>query len=314
MFRKTIHSVHMKQFFSPSAERVDPVDLVPGANRTIDLEIARTFVAVCEEKSFRKAADRINRSPSAVSLQIGKLEEMLGSTLFDRNARRVILTEQGEVLLTYARRLLRLSDETLARFRGSPLAGTLRFAAPHDLGFSLVPVLLRHFASGYPGIRVDVRLGNSRTTQKVFADGDADIALFTESATPLVPAQDIYAEELCWLMAREGEVARERPLSLAVADAGCSWRTQALKALDDAGIDYRIAYSSDTSTGQMAAVRAGLAVAPLPRSLIGDEVIEVPPTLGLPRLGMVRLYLAHDGGPLAKAFAERMDMNKLAVT
>ena len=303
----------MEQIFSIIGARADLADPAPGANRSIDLEIARTFVAVCEEKSFRKAADRVNRSPSAVSLQIGKLEELLGCTLFDRNARRVILTEQGEVMLTYARRLLRLSDETLSRFRGSALSGTLRFAAPHDLGFSLVPDLLRHFAAGYPDIRVDVRLGSSRTTQQTFADGDADIALFTESGTPIVPAQDIYSEALCWLTAREGDAARERPLPLAVADAGCSWRAQALKALDEAGIDYRIAYSSDTSTGQMAAVRAGLAIAPLPRSLIGGAVVEAPPALGLPRLGMVRLYLAHDGGPLAKAFAERMDMDKLAV-
>ena len=162
---------HTDFIFSIIGARADLADPAPGANRTIDLEIARTFVAVCEEKSFRKAADRVNRSPSAVSLQIGKLEELLGCTLFDRNARRVILTEQGEVMLTYARRLLRLSDETLSRFRGSALSGTLRFAAPHDLGFSLVPDLLRHFAAGYPDIRVDVRLGSSRTTQQTFADG-----------------------------------------------------------------------------------------------------------------------------------------------
>lgn len=277
-------------------------DALP-ASRTLNLDNARTFVAVCETGSFRQAAVRVNRSPSAVSLQIAKLEELLDCTLLHRDARGVALTEQGELLLGYARRLLGISDEAMALFQGAAISGVLRLAAPHDLGVSLVPSLLRRFAETHPRVRVDVRLESSTAIQHLFAEGAFNVALFSEGKTPLVTATELFSEDLCWLSLGGGRAARQEPLPLAVAEVGCSWRDAALRALDVAHRAYRIAYSSDTSMGQIAAVRADLAVAALPRSLIDRDIVRVPEECGLPQLGQVHMHLAEDGSDTAKAFA-----------
>ncbi len=274
------------------------------ATRTLNLDTARTFVAICETGNFRRAAERVNRSPSAVSLQVGKLEEQLGVRLLHRDARRVHLTHQGEILLGFARRLVGISDEAMAIFHGSPLSGCLSIAAPHDLGVTLVPRLLRRLAETHPRIRVDVRLDSSETVQRLFTEGNTNLALFNEAGTPQIPALDLFSENLLWLMRDSGRAVEQDPLPLAVAKVGCAWRDVALRALEEAGRSYRVAYSSDTSMGQVASLRADLAVAALPGSLVDHDLVEVPGHWGLPPLGRTHIYLAVDGSDTAKAFAD----------
>jgi DNA-binding transcriptional LysR family regulator len=270
--------------------------------RTLNLDALRSFVAICETGSFRRAASRVHKSPSAVSLQIGKLEDVLAARLLDRDARHVALTDQGETLLGIARRLLGLNDETLALFQRSPLVGRLCLSAPHDLGVSLVPGMLRRLAEVHPGVHVDVRLGTSDTVQKGITDGSANLALFNDVGTPAIQALGLFSEPLKWLTLNGGRAVEQDPLPLALANVGCAWRDAALNALQAAGQGYRIAYSSDTSMGQVAALRADLAIAALPQSLADRDLVEVPAHYGLPQLPMTDIRVADDGSDLAKAF------------
>lgn len=272
------------------------------ANRTLNLDALRSFVAICETGSFRRAAARVHKSPSAVSLQIGKLEELLGARLLDRDARHVALTDHGRTLLGQARRLLGLNDETLALFQRSPLVGRLCLSAPHDLGVSLVPGLLRRLAEVHPGVHVDVRLGTSDAVQKSITDGSANLALFNDVGVSAIPAQDLFAEPLKWLILNGGQAVLAEPLPLAVAEIGCAWRDAALDALQTAGRPYRIAYSSDTSMGQVAALRADLAIAALPLSLADRDLVEAPAHYELPQLPFTHIRAADDGSELARAF------------
>ncbi|OIQ43614.1 MAG: LysR family transcriptional regulator [Roseobacter sp. MedPE-SWde] len=274
------------------------------ANRTLNLDALRSFVAICETGSFRRAAARVHKSPSAVSLQIGKLEELLGVRLLDRDARHVALTDQGGTLLGQARRILGMNDETLALFRRSALVGRLCLSAPHDLGVSLVPGLLRRLAEVHPGVHVDVRLGTSDAVQKGITDGSANLALFNDVGTSAIQAHDLFSEPLKWLVLDGGQAVQQDPLPLAVADVGCAWRDAALNALQTAGRAYRIAYSSDTSMGQVAALRADLAVAALPLSLADRDLIEAPSHYDLPQLPLTHIRVADDGSELARAFVE----------
>jgi DNA-binding transcriptional LysR family regulator len=275
----------------------------PEPERTINLDMARTFAAICDTGNFRSAAHRVNRSPSAVSLQVAKLEELLNCELMHRDARKVSLTEAGEQFLGYARRLLSLNDETLSKFRGSSLSGHIRIVAPHDLGMSTVPALLRLFALTHPNIRVDVRLDACDAAQDIFAAGNAQVVFFSEQRSRIHSARKLYSEELCWLQAIEGDAVRCNPVPIAISETGCAWRDAALAALDHAAVPYRIAYSSDTSAGQMAAVRADLAIAALPNTLVGHDVSMVMRDLGLPKIGTVTMYMAHDDSEHAAAFA-----------
>lgn len=271
-------------------------------NRTLSLDALRSFVAICETGSFRRAAERVSKSPSAVSLQIGKLEDLLGARLLDRDARHVALTEEGGTLLRQARRILGLNDETIALFARSPLKGRLCLSAPHDLGVSLVPGLLRRLAEVHPQIQVDVRLGTSETVQNGITDGSVNLALFNDVGAASIQAQDFFSEPLKWLMLGGGNAVRQDPLPLAVANIGCAWRDAALNALQEADRAYHIAYSSDTSMGQIAALRADLAIAALPQSLADRDLVEVPAEYDFPRLPLTHIRAAHDGSKLATAF------------
>lgn len=272
------------------------------ANRTFNLDALRSFVAICETGSFRRAAERVHKSPSAVSLQIGKLEALLGVRLLDRDARHVALTDQGGTLLGQARRLLGLNDETLAQYQQSPLVGRLCLSAPHDLGVTLVPGLLQRLAEVHPGVRVDVRLGTSEAVLKGIVDGAVNLALFNDVGASEIPAQDLFSEPLQWLVLKGGRAVQQNPLPLAVAELGCAWRGAALDALQTAGRTYRVAYSSDTSMGQVAAIRADLAVAALPQSLANRDLVKAPSHCGLPQLPLTHIRVADDGSELARAF------------
>ena len=290
----------MNQFSSTS----NSGKALPQANQTLNLETIRTFVAICETGTFRRAAARVNRSPSAISIQIAKLEEQLGAKLLTRDARRVQLTEQGSVLLGYARRLLGISNEALAVFQGAPLAGHLRLAAPHDLGVTLVPDLLHRLATSHPHVVVDVRLDTAEAVQDRFLNGDVNLALFNEVRDPALQLDVLYSEPLVWMMKDGGNAVERDPLPLAIAEIDCAWRQAALEALEAACQDFRIAYSSDTSLGQIAALRADLAIAALPASLASEDLVEVPKEIGLPPLPKTYVYLANDGSDLAATFAK----------
>ncbi|WP_459619895.1 LysR family transcriptional regulator [Burkholderia sp. 3C] len=271
--------------------------------RTLSLEALRSFVAIQETGSFRRAAARVNLSPSAVSLQIARLEALLGHRLLERDARRVSLTEHGELLLRQARNLLALNDETLALFSRSSLEGRVVLAAPHDLGKTFVPELLLQMAERHPRIRIDVQLGASSSVMHGFTKGRSNVVLFSDVGPPTIPSRKVWSEPLVWLMARGGRAISIDPLPLAVAVAGCAWREVALNALEADGRAYRIAYSSDAPAGQAAAVRADLAIAALPASMSDEDLLPAPLAAALPELPETHVRVAHDDGELAAALA-----------
>tara|TARA_R110000868_G_scaffold266274_1_gene525248 strand:- start:135343 stop:136254 length:912 start_codon:yes stop_codon:yes gene_type:complete len=279
----------------------------PVALPNLDLDLARTFVAICETGNFSRAAERVNRSASAISLQVKKLEEIVGRSLFERETRRVRLTPDGEVLLGYARRLLRLNDEAMSRFRAPEFTGTVQLGVPNDNGIIAIPEILRRFAASHPHIEVDVFLGPTASLRKRVAEGTTDIAVFSFDPE-LDPQPPIHSEPLVWLGARHGAAIEKHPLPVALAEPGCYWRAMALRALDEAGINYRVAYTSEFCQAQIAATEADLAICPVPISVISDRLIHLDARHGLPDLGEYRMTLAKRGatGPAEDALAEHV--------
>ncbi|KZB69896.1 MULTISPECIES: LysR substrate-binding domain-containing protein [Thalassospira] len=273
----------------------------------LDLDLARTFVAICETGNFSRAAEKVHRSASAISLQVKKLETMIGRELFKRETRKVTVTEDGEILLGYARRLLKLNDEAMSHFHAPEFSGTVRLGVPNDTGVVVIPEILKRFAQTHPHVDIDVNLGPTRTLRERVETGDLDIAVFSYNAE-LDHQPPIHAEPLVWLGARHGSAIDKRPLPVSMAEPGCYWRTVALKALDDAGMDYRIAYTSEFCQAQIAAVRADLAIAAVPISVISDDLVHLGPAHGLPEIGEYRMTLAkrHGHGPVEDALAEHV--------
>ncbi len=260
----------------------------------IDPELLRTFLAIADTGSFSAAADIVGRTPSAVSMQIKKLEEMIERRLFDRDSRSVILTANGEALVTDARRLVDMNAQLLARMRTPDLAGSITVGTPDEYATTFLPCVLRRFARTHPAVQVNVVCDYSTILQEKLRQGEIDAAMVTEAELDslIINSRTVYEEDLAWLGARNGSAGLLRPLPIAVANVQCCWRVRSVAALSRAGIDHKIAYSSASAAGQLAAVAADLAVAPLPVSLENNAVVRLGPDSGLPSLGTYRIAFA----------------------
>ncbi|MCP1677128.1 DNA-binding transcriptional LysR family regulator [Natronocella acetinitrilica] len=283
-------------------------DPVPQPLPLLETDVLRTFVAIAECGSFTRAARQVFRTPSALSMQIKRLEETLGQPLFLREPRLVRLTAEGEALLGYARRLLKLNEEAVTQFLAPPLAGTVRFGTPDDVGTRVLPGVLARFARSHPAAQVNVSVGGTLDIIRRLDLDELDLALVTggNDGQDQGRGEVVDTESLVWAGREGGIAARRTPLPLALASQGCAWRTKALAALDAAGVGYRVAYSSENCAGQEAAMIADLAVAPFPLSLIRPPLRRLGPDTGLPPLGDYQVLLVRNPkrSPVADALAE----------
>ncbi|WP_111495335.1 LysR family transcriptional regulator [Marinobacter bohaiensis] len=281
----------------------------------LESDVLRSFVAIAETASFSRAARQVFRTTSAVSMQIKRLEETLGQKLFVREARRVSLTPEGETLLRYSRRLLKLNEEAVSEFLRPALSGTVRIGTTDDVGTRILPSILAESARSHPALQVDVVVASSELLRDRIDGGDLDLALITCNGDDGQARHGtvVHTEPLVWAHRDGGTAVDRRPLPVAFANPGCVWRGAALAALDKADIPYRVAYNCEHCAGQRAAMEADLAVAPFPRSLLEKPIREVPENTGLPPLGHYQIEMLQNtqtgeavdalAGYVANAFA-----------
>src|SRR5690606_10468525 len=275
----------------------------------LELDVLRTFVAISETGSFTAAANAVFRTPSAVSMQIKKLEELLGRPVFSRDARSVTLTSDGEVLLTSARRMLAINREAVSKFVMPDISGVVRLGSPDDFGERVLPNVLKRFAQSHPAIAVDVVIDQSVNLRKRMAGRQLDITLLTCSDnSDMTDVEILLTEPIGWAGAKGGCAHLREPLPVSLWEDGCIWRAGAIAALEKQGRSYRVAYMSAHTAGQRAAIRSDLAVAPLPRSFIGEDLVELTEKDGLPRMGNYNLgmLVSPDASPPVKAAADHI--------
>lgn len=266
---------------------------------TLDLDALRSFVTGMDAGSFAQAADRLGRSTSAVSAQLKKLEEQAGTELVRRAGRGLALTESGEVMLSYARRLLDLNDEAVSAVRRPDLEGWVRLGIQEDFGETVLPQVLGRFARAHPKVRVEGRIGRNNELREKIASGQLDLALAWDDGTD-TPAQRIASLPLCWLGSAQEPVVlparRDEPLPLASLEAPCLLRNLACSHLDREGIAWRIAFISPSLGGLWAATAAGLGIA-LRTPFGRPETVRVldPAATGLPPLPALGLSLLRSG-------------------
>jgi len=252
----------------------------------LELDVLRTFVAIAETKSFSLAANAVFRTPSAVSMQIKKLEEMLGRAMFVRDARSVSLTPDGEVLLGYARRMLAINREAVSKFVVPEISGVVHLGSPDDIGEKVMPAVLKRFSRTHPGISVDTVIDQSVNLRRRLEERHLDITLITCSADAMPECAELMkTEPLVWCGAKGGSAHMCRPLPISVWEEGCAWRAGAIEGLEQAGIDYRVAYMSAHGAGQRAAILSDLAIAPMPKSCVGEDFVILGECDGLPPVG-----------------------------
>ena len=277
----------------------------------LDPDLLRTFAFIAEEGSFTRAAARVGRTQSAVSMQVQRLEALLGQRLLARGKGGAVhLTPHGQHLLARARALLALNDEIWASFREPALSGVVRLGTPDDYALRFLPVVLRRFAEHHPAVEVEVLCAPSEDLVARLKAGELDLAVCSEGHEPPGwSATLLWHGPLTWITSARHAPHRQNPLPLALAKNGCSWARAALSALDRAGRAHRVAYYSASQLGTHAPVLAGLAVTvgaagPLPDGLRAMRADEGLPAL--PRYGVLLLQGAGVQSPTAGALAKHI--------
>jgi DNA-binding transcriptional LysR family regulator len=279
--------------------------------KKLDLDVLEMIVAVADAGSFARAAESLHRSPSAVSMQIKAIEDVLGKSLFVRTTRSVALTDDGRTLVDYGRHMLAMREEAWAAVVRPEIRGRVTIGVPDDYASSLLPGVLRKFALAHP--RVEIRVVGMPSSQLIplVKDNTLDLACITK--TRGVTGEFIRHEQMAWVAARGNrQIWKERPLPIAVFAHGSTARAHAITALQRANIRYRMSYESPSLLGLISMLEAGLAIAPLARCSIPAHLALLGEAEGLPPLAALEVVLARSARsarPPCDYLAEQMLIN-----
>lgn len=266
-----------------------------------DFDLLRSFVAVVDNRSFTRAGERIGRTQSTVSLQIKKLEEGLKRPLFERGGRDLLVTSDGEILLGYARQLLQIADEARARFLEPDIEGTIRLGTTEDFATVYLPDILARFAQAHPRITLDVNCNFSFNLLDGFSKGEYDLVLIKREPQAPGGGTPVWRDVLVWVCSPQFVFDPNGPIPLALAPAPDVYRKRALSSLQEIGREWRIVYTSVSSEGLQAAVRAGLAITVLSKDMVPPGLKIVGAEQHLPVLPDSEIALYRAPGKLARA-------------
>ncbi|WP_082140388.1 LysR family transcriptional regulator [Halomonas sp. PR-M31] len=275
----------------------------------LDLESLRSFVIVTQQGTLAAAADQRHRTVSAISMQIKRLEERLGTRLLIRGARGVSPTPTGETLLREARELLRQHDNLLARFTGRGLSGKVRFGLPEDYARELVGQVLPEFLATHPDVLLEAVTATSGELTHLLERGELALAVLLDRQNRLRGGEPMWRTAPVWAAAREARIDVEQPLPLALHPVNCPYRALGLEALEAVGRSWYAVFTCTSIHALETAVEAGLAIGILDRQRLTpamrvlDESDSLPPLIG----GEAKLYfgrhIAKDSRPAVEALA-----------
>lgn len=272
----------------------------------LDLDLLRAFVAVADQRSFTRAAQVLNRTQSAVSTQVKRLEGRLDAELFHRTTTRVELSPTGEGLLGYARRMLDLNEEALGRLRRHKVEGVVRLGVMDDYGTLVVPPLLARFAAAHPLVQVEMETGlTGPMADRVGRDLDLAVAMHPAGQGG---GEFLRREAAVWVASRHHWPEAADPVPLALYPPGCLFRRWATEALDAAGRPWRLAFVGHGLAAVSAVAAEGLAVTVVKAGTLPRGLRPVADNGNLPALPQadIRLHRAPSLSPAAALLADRL--------
>ena len=258
-----------------------------------DPELLRTFLAVTQSLSFTRAAESLGIRQPTVSQHVRRLEEQVGRPLFVRDTRSVSLTSDGEAMAGFAREILAAQERAVGFFTGSHLQGRLRFGVTDDLALTPLPRILRDFRQLYPRIDLELTVLQNENLLRRIESGHLDVAFVKRSpdSTKSLRGQLVRRDQLVWTGLDGARLDPEQPVPLVVYQAPSLSRSVAVQALEKVGRGSRITCTVRGVNGVLAAVRAGLGIAVMARTLMPTDLVELPTSLGLPKLPHLDLVL-----------------------
>lgn len=271
----------------------------------LQTDYLKTFISLTETKGFTKTGILLNKSQSAVSMQIKRLEDEIGKKLFLRVGKSVKLTADGRILLKHALRIVKEHDDAVRALSKPDLEGSIKFGSPEHYTVGILPDLLVRFAAIYPDVVVEMQCKNSNEIKNAVERGELDIGISSQ----LNESEQVLAHDpLVWIANNQFSIQDHQRLPIALFDEGCMFRTWALKALGMRSIDYRVVYVSQSVSGLIDAVRAGLAIAPIIRSNVPLDLNILGLEKGLPVLPVTNIVLhkSNKASEIVECFSEHI--------
>jgi DNA-binding transcriptional LysR family regulator len=257
----------------------------------LDLSSLRSFVLAADLGGFRHAAEVLHRTPGAISLQMKALEERVGRPLFVKAGRGQVLSEAGALLLEHARRLLQLSDETLAALDGLGVDGSVRFGMPQDFADTWLPLALARFARAHPAVKIELRVDRNDSLASAVERGQLDLALAFDLGGTRAAAAPLMRLPMRWIAHPDWQLDTNEPVPLLLMERPCMFHQAATDSLDRAGRPWRVVLTSASVSGLWAAAEAGLGVTVRADVAPRRALRVVAPAAKLPRLPQAELRM-----------------------
>ena len=257
-----------------------------------DILALECFVSVAETGSFTQAATRVNRTQSAVSQQIAKLESQIGKTLFIRG-KKFILTDEGDLLMSYAKKIIQLNREAVDQFKEPELKGELRFGLPEDFASVFLTDVLTEYAALHPRIMLNIECDLTLNLFDRFKNKEFDLVLLKMNRPKDLPnAINVWSEKLEWVGNKSFfDSSNDKPIPLILSPKPCVYRFRAIEALEQKSRKWYVTFSSHSYAGKIAAVKAGMGVTVLPRNMIPDDLEIITNNKNIPALDNTHICL-----------------------
>jgi DNA-binding transcriptional LysR family regulator len=240
----------------------------------IDTVSVQCFIAVAETESFTKAGERVGRTQSAVSQQIINLENQLGKSLIKRG-KKLVLTLEGEIFLSYARQIFSLHREVIDRFKEPELEGEVHFGLPENFASQYLYEILADFSRIHPRIMLNIECDLTLNLFEKFKKGYFDIVLVKMNRPEDFPnGVDIWSEPLKWV-GDKNLIVSNKPIPLVLSPEPCVYRRAAIHSLDSIGRNWRLVFSSSSYTSTIAAVKAGMGITVIPEKMLPNDLVKI---------------------------------------
>ena len=263
--------------------------------RNLDTGLLRAFVTVAETGGMTAAGQALNLTQAAISQQIKRLEESLGTVLIERTRRDLSPTPEGERLLSLAKRLLAINDEIWAEMTSPVERGEVRLGIPYDLVPGYMPGILKRFNRCCPQTHIKLICLSSKDIRAALTRGEIDIGIVEELETG-PGGETLMIDRLVWVGAIGGDAHQQRPMPISIGSETCSIRSPVLTALRQAGINWQSVSEISNMDALNATVYSDLAITAMLASTIPPGLTLLPADCGLPSLPhlSINLYIAPD--------------------
>ncbi|EKF40559.1 transcriptional regulator, LysR family protein [Nitratireductor indicus C115] len=256
--------------------------------QNIETSLLRTFATIAETRSFTRSAQLLFRTQSAITMQMQKLEDVLGCKLTYKSGRTIQLTNEGEALLPYALEILRLNDAVQSDIKSMRRHSEIRVGTSDDYAVILLPRVLEAFTLENPDITMTIHCSNRDQNIEKLKKGELDMVLAPSTLGEQL-GETLRLERLVWAGAPETQIGHDAPVPLTGFPVGCICRDLMIQSLNQNNRQWRFVYSSNSIVSIHSAILSGRVVSAVEESTVPAGADIIDGKFGLPSLPQVKI-------------------------